>query len=184
MEATAVLIDEHRAIKRMLRVAESVAAKLDGGEPVPAEDLAGIVEFISGFADQCHHAKEEGLLFPAMEKAGIPRQGGPIGAMFHEHKEGREFVRRMRSAAERSAAGDLRAASEFAANARGYAALLRRHIDKEDHVLYPMADDVISESGQRELIQAFEKVEEESVGVGEHERFHRILARLEAAYLK
>ncbi len=184
MEATAVLIDEHRAIKKMLRVAENVAARLDGGEHVPAEDLAAIVEFIAGFADKCHHAKEEGLLFPAMEKAGIPRQGGPIGVMFHEHKEGREFVRRMRSAVGRYSAGDVRAASEFAVNAGGYAALLRRHIDKEDNVLYPMADNVISESGQRDLIRAFENVEEESVGAGEHERFRQILDRLEAAYLR
>jgi hemerythrin-like domain-containing protein len=34
------------------------------------------VGFINGFADKRHHAKEEDLLFPAMEKAGIPRTGG------------------------------------------------------------------------------------------------------------
>ena len=50
------------------------------------------------FADKCHHGKEEDVLFPELEKAGIARQGGPIGVMLHEHVSGREFIRRMSEA--------------------------------------------------------------------------------------
>src|SRR4030042_3220720 len=109
MKSTEILKNEHKAILLMLEVAESVSRKLEAGENVPAEHLTEIVDFIRGFADKCHHAKEEDLLFPAMVKTGIPRQGGPIGVMLIEHTEGRENVRTMNEAAEKEAACDRKA---------------------------------------------------------------------------
>lgn len=35
-----------------------------------------MVEFLKLFADKCHHGKEEGLFFPALEQAGIPKKTG------------------------------------------------------------------------------------------------------------
>jgi hemerythrin-like domain-containing protein len=182
MKPTQVLKNEHQAIKLMLEVAEKVSAKLEQGERIPAEHLKQIVRFIQGFADKCHHAKEEDLLFPAMEEAGVPRQGGPIGVMLAEHTEGREHVRRMKEAAERYAAGDLKAGSEFAGHARQYAALLSQHIHKEDNILYPIADARLSARAQVRLEKDFEKVEEEVVGAGKHEEYHRLLEKLEKTY--
>ncbi|MGD0266766.1 MAG: hemerythrin domain-containing protein, partial [Candidatus Methylomirabilota bacterium] len=40
---------------------------------------------------QCHHGKEENLLFKTMVDRGFPRQGGPIAVMLHEHETGRSF---------------------------------------------------------------------------------------------
>jgi hemerythrin-like domain-containing protein len=36
-----------------------------------------MMEFLSVFADTCHHGKEEDFLFPGLEAAGIPNEGGP-----------------------------------------------------------------------------------------------------------
>lgn len=62
MRPTEELVNEHNAIKRMLRVLEAVAAKLDAGTEVDPDDLEQMVDFIRGFADRCHHGKEEDLL--------------------------------------------------------------------------------------------------------------------------
>jgi len=182
MKPTETLKTEHRAILLMLKVAESVSRKLEAGESVPASDPARIVDFIQGFADKCHHAKEEDLLFPAMEKAGVPRQGGPIGVMLSEHTEGREYVRRMKEAAEKYAAGEKESGVRFAENARAYAALLSQHIHKEDNILYPIADARLSLEIQTGLEKDFERVEEEVVGAGKHEEYHRLLEELERTY--
>ena len=64
------------------------------------EVLANLQEFFRLFADQCHHGKEEELLFPLLEQKGIPRTGGPIGVTLHEHEEGRALVRQMGDAVE------------------------------------------------------------------------------------
>ena len=182
MKSTDILKNEHKAILLMLEVAESVSRKLERGENVPAEHLTQMVDFIRGFADKCHHAKEEDLLFPAMEKTGMPRQGGPIGVMLIEHTEGREYVREMKEAAEKYAASDKKAGVQFAENARQYAALLSQHIHKEDNILYPIADARLSPQTQAGLEKDFARVEKEVVGPGKHGEYLRLLEKLEKTY--
>lgn len=82
MKPTDILEEEHRAIKRMLKVAEAVSGQLESDGKIPLEDLERIVDFIRGFADRCHHGKEEDLLFKEMITAGIPKEGGPLGKNF------------------------------------------------------------------------------------------------------
>jgi hemerythrin-like domain-containing protein len=184
MKPTEDLKKEHESIKLMLRILEEVSKKLEAGEKVDAGHLDSILEFILVFADKCHHGKEEGLLFPAMEKAGIPGQRGPIGVMLYEHKQGRDFVKAMREAVAKYKKGGKRAGREVAKNARNYASLLSQHIEKEDNILYPMADGRLSAAAQEDLKKGFEKIEKEVIGPGRHEEFHRLLHRLKEEYLK
>ena len=61
----------------------------------------------------------------------------------------------------------------FAEHARSYARLLRQHIGKEDKILYPMAEQVLTAEDDQHLVQAFEAIEREEMGEGVHERYHR-----------
>jgi hemerythrin-like domain-containing protein len=151
---------------------------------VEQEDLDQILEFIKTFADTCHHGKEEDILFVAMESAGIPRDSGPIGVMLKEHETGRSYVRNMSEAAGKYQAGGSVHRSQFVENAKKYTDLLTQHIDKEDNILYPMADMQLSEEMQRELIIQFNKLEQEKIGAGKHEELHELLHHLEETYLK
>jgi hemerythrin-like domain-containing protein len=182
MKATEVLKEEHGGVKIMLRILGNVCDRLGSGKTVSPGDLDGILEFLKVFVDRCHHAKEEDFLFPALERAGIPREGGPIGVMLSEHVKGREFIRGMSDAAEGCKRGDRDAVGRFLANARGYTELLLEHIEKEDDILYPMADERLDEETKRKLVEDFEKVEEERVGHGRHEEFHRLMEQLQKAY--
>jgi len=184
MKPTEQLKEEHKAIKLMLRIAEKVNEKLEAGEEVNPEHLEQIVEFIRVFADKCHHGKEEDLLFVAMEEAGIPKEGGPIGVMLAEHDMGRSYVRGLSQAVARYKAGDRGVSPAIIENARNYVALLSQHIDKEDNILYPMADMHLSEAQQEELLEGFEKVEREKIGPGRHEEFHKLLDHLQEVYLE
>lgn len=183
MKPTTELSHEHQAILLLIRVLETMSGRLEAGEPVDPGHLEKAVDFIKVFADKCHHGKEEDLLFPAMEKAGIPRSGGPLGVMLSEHVAGRSYVKAMTESLPGIQKGDQAAARAFAENARKYGALLTQHIHKEDHVLYPMADARLSPSQQKELEACFADVEEKVIGHGKHEEYHRLLKELEAAYL-
>ena len=182
MRATEVLKQEHEGIKLMLRILEEMSARLEAGERLDPKHLDGAVEFIQVFADNCHHAKEEDFLFPAMEKAGIQRDRGPIGVMLYEHGEGRKFVQAMKAAVEKYNSGDDSAAADIVSSARKYAELLAQHIHKEDNILYPIADCTLSaEEGER-LAEAFERIELEVIGAGRHEQFHEFLGRMAKEY--
>ncbi len=178
------LREEHQGILLMLRILEKVVSKLEEKERVDPAHLERIVEFLRVFADKCHHGKEEDLLFPAMEKAGIPRERGPIGVMLAEHQQGRGYIRGMAEAIDRNRKKDPKALADFAENARNYVVLLTQHIKKEDNVLFPMGEKVLSKEIQEGLLEGFEKIEVERIGEGTHEEFHRLLHHLQEVYLK
>lgn len=182
MKATSELKDEHGGIKVMLEILGKVCDRLDAGQSVDPKHLEEILEFLKVFVDKCHHAKEEDYLFPAMEKAGVPKEGGPLGAMLHDHRAGRDFIRAMSDAVPGVNRGDGPAVGRFVWNARGYRELLLAHIDKEDNVLYPIAEARLPADADGALAAAFGRVEEERVGHGRHEEFHRMMDRLKSIY--
>lgn len=176
--ATAILRKEHDAILRMLDATDKVAEQLENKKRVAAETLNGLLEFFRTFADRCHHGKEEDLLFPLLEKKGVAREGGPIGVMLTEHDQGRAFVRQMVEAVEPYQGGDAEAGKRWSEAARGYVNLLHQHIDKENNVLFMMAESVLTDDEQTELAAAFEKAELEKMGAGTHERLHAQMEKL------
>ena len=179
MKAIKILMAEHRVIERVLTALEKAAQRLETNQ-MRAGFFIDAAEFIKGFADGCHHRKEEGILFVAMTAHGIPQQGGPIGVMLAEHEQGRTFTRGMREAAQKLEAGDGSAREAVLANGRGYASLLRQHIMKEDKILFPMADRVIPETEQEKIGEEFERVEKEETGAGVHEKYEALAERLES----
>jgi len=180
---TEQLEEEHKGIKLALDILEKICQKLESKEKVDPSDLEKILEFIRVFADKCHHGKEEDLLFPAIEEAGIPKDGGPTGVMVEEHNLGREYVKGFGEGVSAFAAGNEQARTKIVENARNYIQLLSQHIDKEDNILYMIADMHLSQEKQNELLKQFEKVEEEKIGKGKHEEFHKMLEELKAKYI-
>jgi hemerythrin-like domain-containing protein len=169
--ATTQLRHEHEVFMRALALLERFAPRPGAGAPVDRAALGWLVDFFRTFVDRCHHAKEELHLFPALERHGVPRNGGPIGVMLLEHEEGRALLRAM----------TLEDAGAVAGAIRGYAGLLRAHIDKENDVLFPLAEQILDEEEQRALAGAFDGVEQTVVGPGMHERLLAKLAELEAS---
>jgi hemerythrin-like domain-containing protein len=183
MKATNELKKEHEGIKLMLRVLQTVAGKIESGERVNIEHFDGILEFLLIFVDKCHHGKEEEFLFPALEVAGVSRKGGPIGVLLAEHAEGRKIISRLKDAFAAYGSGRDSAADEISKAAKEYVSLLSLHIDKENEVLFPMAEGRINEADDVRLVERFEELERERIGQGKHEEFHAMLGRLKEEYL-
>ena len=159
---------EHEVILRALALLERLGQSLESRVTVDRSPLSWLIDFFRTFADRCHHGKEEEHLFPALEAHGIPKDGGPLAVMRAEHEEGRALIRAMVEGDDRQIAGAI----------RGYVALLRTHIDKENSVLFPLAERLLSEEEQRALAHAFQEVEQ-AQGPDIHERLLAGLARLE-----
>jgi hemerythrin-like domain-containing protein len=174
---TQLLSAEHRVIERVLSVVEKLTT-------APVEESLDnwkkALDFIRFFADKCHHLKEEKVLFPALQEHGIPSEGGPIGMMLLEHEEGRGYVKAMVAAVERLQANESNARESLVTNAKAYMRLLKEHIQKEDDILFRMADDVIPGPTQAQLLTAFAEHEVREMGSDVHEKYLSIAAELEA----
>lgn len=168
-KATQDLRKEHEAILYVL----TILAKMMASPRRDAENMlryyGEVVDFFKIFADKCHHGKEELYLFKELVAKGVPDDGGPVGAMLREHVQARDFIAKMaRSIEEKSVSG-------FHAAAVAYGDLLRRHIEKENDVLFVMADKLIDEEGQNHLFEEFEQHEENVIGHGVHEKLHDLI---------
>ena len=176
---------EHEAVKNTLRILDSICndAKKTGHIAKP-DHLEQLLEFFRTFVDNCHHSKEEELLFPALEEVGVSKERGPIGVMLNEHQQGRDYVAKMNAALVRNSEGDHEAIFDLIQNARAYIDLLNHHIEKENNVLFPLADKHLSDEKQVELGEGFETIETQKSGAGKHDAFHRMLESLESIYLQ
>ncbi len=168
---------EHEAILSALQILETIGARMASGKTVDKRDIHGFIGFLKEFADKCHHGKEEGILFPALTKAGIPEKGGPVGVMLQEHAQGRKLIKDMEDAMAKTTDP-----SKFTGASREYSALLRAHIQKENNVLFPTAERALTPSQLDGLYDAFEEHEEKVIGQGRHEELHAMLTDLKKRY--
>ena len=135
------LTHEHHHILQVVHGLSAIDQELAAGNrPDPAR-LRTIVAFMREFADQCHHAKEEAILFPAMEDKGVPHGGCPLEALRREHVLGRERV------------GALAAAIDALQQ------LYPNHIWKEDQMVFPMAERLFTPAELDALNARFEQAE-------------------------
>lgn len=158
-DITHALVNEHRLILRMITLLERNAARTAAGTYSNWKFYLDGVDFIRNFADRFHHAKEEDVLFEALVKNGMPREQSPIAAMMMEHGQGRAFVMAMETATLEALEGHTGMERIIADNALAYAALLRGHIEKEDEILYPLAERVIADSLRDDIIAGYAAAE-------------------------
>jgi hemerythrin-like domain-containing protein len=173
---------EHRVIEQVLTCLERIAAQARQSRKLDGQAAREALDFFRNFADRCHHDKEEQHLFPMLEAKGFPRQGGPTGVMLHEHEEGRRHIQAMNAALALAETGHAPALEQFVQHANAYVVLLREHIAKEDHCLFPMANRTLAVADQRRLLDAFAHVEHDELGEGTHDRFLEVARSLARRY--
>ena len=177
-----ILMNEHRLIEQALGSLETCALEVDGGlalERAVARDYAA---FLKGYADAWHHGKEEEILFRRMVERGFSAESGPVAVMLHEHRQGRELVGRIAAVAEaEGAVGDAERAA-FLAASRGFVPLLRQHIQKEDNILYPMSERVLTPAEFETMLADFEAFERSAGADGTRDRLEALAAKLVAAF--
>jgi hemerythrin-like domain-containing protein len=171
MESTKTLQSEHNAVLCVLDQLERAAIAAVEGQPVPKDVFTDIEEFFRVFVDRCHHAKEETVLFPRLAGSHLALQ------LEEEHAETRELAQAYAAAVRAYVPGNRASGSALHESAAHYAAALAAHIAKENAELLPAVEAALS-TEDRELAEAFERIETERIGAGTHERLHGMIATL------
>src|SRR4051812_527241 len=177
-EPTRILRDEHDVILQGLEILEACSEKLEAGEIVSPDTLDSLIEFFRLYADKTHHGKEEALLFPAMIEKGFSRETGPIHCMLADHEQNRALTKKMIQASAELRTGDQSATSRFAEAAGDYVHVLREHIQKENMVLFNMAEQVLA-AEESALLAKFHDVDRNQIGEAEIARLKNILTEVQ-----
>lgn len=170
------LTDEHDGIIQMLLVMDKVTERINSDQMVPKEHLERITEFLKGFADKCHHGKEEDILFPEIGSSHTKT----VNELLGEHKTGRDLVRGISESLEKFDLGNPDA-YHIARNMQNYTELLMSHIKKEN-ILFGSIMQELPGKLQDEIEERFEKFEREVIGEGKHEEYHNWIKEFKDLY--
>jgi len=178
MKPTEILMQEHRVIEQVLDCLEILAQRGEADGSVDWESVEQTIDFFQNFADRCHHHKEENCLFPMLEQKDFSPEQGPTSVMREEHEVGRQHIRGMQEAAANAASESSQAIAGFLSHAQAFVQLLRNHIQKEDHCLFQMADQALTEQEQKQLMESFARVEHDDLGPETHEKYLDLATQL------
>lgn len=184
MTSIELMMDEHKKILRMLEVVRRACNQLMEQDIIDYSDFEKMVDFIKNYADLHHHGKEEKFLFKEMQE-----QMGQMGTnlvkhgMLVEHDWGRLFVSELLAAIESYRNGNTDAKIDIIANAIGYTAHLKRHIAKEDAVVYVFAGQKLSQETLERVDKLTDEFEAVAMKNNIQKKYDSLLTGLEEKYL-
>lgn len=181
MDCIELMVEEHKYIKRMLKVIRKYCYKVLKDEKVEYNDFFKIIDFVRNYADKHHHGKEEKLLFDRMMKElGPTAQMLVRHGMLVEHDLGRLHMQELEAALNKVLSGDDEARLDVIANAISYTHLLERHIEREDGVVYKYARNNLVQETMNELDAQCEKLEKEASEQHMQDKYISLITELEA----
>ena len=150
--STASLRKDHELIEKVIKAMQSTVQLLKDDKQIPESILLPVIDFSKNFTDVCHHSKEEKSLFPALEKAGLPTNMGPIAMMLIDHQRSREIGIQMEESAKEylSSGNSVKLISDM----NEYVEHITEHLWKENNKLFMMAEarlQYVSEKVDKEL---------------------------------
>lgn len=175
------MMDEHQNILKMIEVMRSAMKRFMETDHIEKDDIMSMFEFVKEYADQHHHGKEEIILFDEMITHIGPTADKLIThGMLVEHDLGRLYVSNTLTALKDYLNGQSERKIDVISNAISYGELLKRHIDKEDRVVFPLASRELPKHVLDNLNQKSEAFEIEHHKRKEH--YLHILENLSSKY--
>ena len=152
------LMIEHRLIERVILVIKGQVERLETEKKGDLSFVEWVVSFIQGYADRCHHGKEENILFRDIGKKAIsPELKKTMEELIEEHKLGRKATAALADGLRSFRSGDTHALSLIVANLKFLIEFYPRHIEKEDkHFFLPIMGYFSKEEKDAMLKEGFE----------------------------
>ena len=177
VEFADLLNSEHKAIRRAVNVLRAMTEQVEHGLTTDRHDVNALLIFLHYFVDACHQAKEESILFPALE----PSEKFPLSVqpekLLREHHEERCLI----ESAQLALFTDKQ--DEFIASARRVADLLLEHADKEEHVLFPLAEKLMTREMANEVTGKLQEADAK-FGFTQRKLLMDMLDHLEDKYIR
>lgn len=143
---------EHRLIAAVLGSMERYLDAVERGEGHDRLDLFRFIVFLSDYADDIHHEKEERVLMKGMAKHGFSLLSGPLAHVKEQHERERGLFAALHRIAVDG--GDL---AEAVPAARELVAFERAHMAKENELLYPAARRELGQDDPAPLLAALDR---------------------------
>ncbi len=160
MNALGKLKEDHKLVRRFLDNLFLAHDFLVEREEVPASVFEKALKFSKDFMNKYHHFREEYVLFMKLAE----KKGGSIDpqivSLRDQHERSRDIVSKIKEALKGYESGDEVALTRLTENVGFYVSLERQHVNRENHVFYPMVAELFTDDDMAEIDREFARIDE------------------------
>ena len=155
------LMREHGVLARLLLIYDHISMRLENGQTFPSTVLPKATGLIRRFIEDYHEKLEEDYLFPRLVKAG--KLVDLVNVLLEQHQAGRRLTERIKNFASLPTLNTSEK-KELLKYLRVFARMYRPHKSREDTILFPAFNSIVSPKEYDSLGEKFEDKENELFG--------------------
>lgn len=174
MNPTQLLITEHRLIERAVsQIEDNLKARQGNNSSL---GLTQFIDFLSSYADLCHHGKEENILFLECESRKLPKDlSHSMAGLTLEHIGFRKMREKMSILNLELGRGNLSNLAKLNELIKDFHVTLKRHVDKEESIFFPRAINLFDQEEKKEMLKRFHEFDQAIM----HEKYRQLVDALE-----
>jgi hemerythrin-like domain-containing protein len=173
-KSTQLLCEEHRLIESAILAFTSIIKELDSGTALDRRRVCEIAQSFKTYVERCHHAKEDFLLSMVRARGGASTEY-PFRTFYEEHRQIQSLLADLAHGVHEYLGSFHGTPESLVGSLREIVDFYPGHMWKAEHLLFPMADELLSETDQLVLIQHFDWIES-IVGSDINEQLRAIVA--------
>ena len=157
MSAIEILVEEHKLILRGLDLLTTAAEKIARNRNPPREFFDKAVSFTLNFTNKFHHYKEEIVMFGLLAQKSQGEIDAEIERLRNQHAALHDYMNEISyslDAYSKNAESEVR---RLHRNLSEYIETLRRHINAENGIFYPLVAKTLTEDEMLGLMEEFDK---------------------------
>ena len=155
--STQILREEHRLIESTILAFTNIIRDLAASTPPDRHRVWEIAQSFKTYVQRCHHSKEDFLLSMVRARGGSSTEY-PFRTFYEEHHQIQSLLSDLAKGSHEYL--DFPGASESLVHSlRNVVDFYPGHMWKAEHLLFPLADELLSEMDQSVLIQQFDWIE-------------------------
>lgn len=157
-KSTRVLSEEHQLIENAIEAMADIVKELEKGTALNRRQVWEIAQSFATFVGRSHHTKEDFLLSMIRARRGCSDQY-PIRSFYAEHHCVEVLLASLRKTANEYLEAVVGSLEPLLGCFRDVVDFYPGHMWKADHILFPLADDLLSETDQGVLLEQFAWIE-------------------------
>jgi hemerythrin-like domain-containing protein len=152
-----IIRDEHRSIAAILHGMEYLVQRIRARrKKVDPRVFHAMLYYLDTFSERMHHPKEDQYLFKAMRERSAEADAH-IADLEEDHARGEDALRRLAQCLIRYEEGGEQEFPAFEREVENFVRNYRDHMRKEEDVLFPLAQRLLSAADWQAIDRAFEE---------------------------
>jgi len=173
-----IIRDEHRSISAILHGMEYLVDRVRTRKAkIDPRVFSAMIYYLDTFSERMHHPKEDRYLFKAMRSRG-GEAAAVVADLEKEHAAGGEALKRLEQSLVRYEEGGDKEFPAFAEAVAKFVREYRDHMQKEESVVFPLAQRILSTADWQAIDRAFEENRDPLAAQRESRDFEKLFDRI------